>query len=447
MASWKGLYINVDAPEHATTEEEEPRDHEPKGQPAGSKEKPDEDSLYEAVDPATRLEVKPREQVPPEWSPARKPMYSRKVVMLTGAALLAVSVFLNVLLLTMGTVHYSKMTDTLEQVQKENKRLKDADEMACYKLTYIQLTTDKIECEIPVETKALAAPSPFLLYNEDKNVCATIQEQNYLTAASCSPDVQDQYFQPLSGGLLHHVASQLCVAAPSRKNKMALVLTPCNPRSSLQHWECRNHDLLALKGTDLYFNYGNSVNKRVMLYDGNGPWSRWLIYGTHNNICNSCNPLGRDWTSFQESYYFFSHSPGSWDVANQSCISMGSHLVTINSAEEKEQKHISNEDDDYSNHGTHGFVVCEAVHMLAYEDLDYVATIMKTTSFWIGLTDQQLEGTWKWVDGTKLGPENRYWHSTEPNGGKNENCAMMSHGMWYDFPCKERRHWVCKRKL
>ncbi|XP_042308235.1 macrophage mannose receptor 1-like [Sceloporus undulatus] len=305
------------------------------------------------------------------------------MVILTGAALLSVSVFLNVLLLTMGTVHYYKMADTLEQVQKENKWLKEA------------------------------APSPFLLYNENKNVCATILEQNYLTAVSCSPDVQDQHFQLLSGGLLSHLVSHLCVAAQSRKNKMALILTPCNPRSSLQHWECRNHDLLALKDTDLYFNYGNSVNKRVMLYDGNGPWSRWLIYGTHNNICNSCSPLGRDWKSFQESYYFFSHSPGSWDVANQSCISMGSHLVTISSAEEK----------------------------------DYVATIMKTTSYWIGLTDLELEGTWKWVDGTNVGPENRYWHSTEPNGGKNENCAMVSHGMWYDYPCKERHYWVCERKL
>uniref|UniRef100_G1KS57 C-type lectin domain-containing protein n=1 Tax=Anolis carolinensis TaxID=28377 RepID=G1KS57_ANOCA len=250
MASWKGLYVNVEAHEHGI---EEPRNHEPKSQPAGIKEQPEEDSLYEAVDPTTRLEVKQREPVPPTSSPARTPTCSRKVILLTGAALLAISMFLNVLLLTMGTVHYSKMGDTLEQVRNENKRLQET----------------------------------------------------------------------------------------------------------------------------------------------------------------ACTPLGRDWNAFQESYYFFSHTPGSWDVANQSCTSMGSHLLTINSAEEK----------------------------------DYVANVMKITSYWIGLTDQELEGDWKWVDGTKAEREKSYWHSSEPGGGKSENCAMVSHALWYDCPCKERYHWICKRRI
>ncbi|XP_062827484.1 C-type lectin domain family 4 member K isoform X1 [Anolis carolinensis] len=380
MASWKGLYVNVEAHEHGI---EEPRNHEPKSQPAGIKEQPEEDSLYEAVDPATRLEAKQREPVPPTSSPARTPTCSRKVILLTGAALLAISMFLNVLLLTMGTVHYSKMGDTLEQVRNENKRLQET------------------------------VSSSFLLYNENKNVCATNGEENYLTAVSCSSDVRAQHFQLLFSGLLRHVASGLCVAAQERRSRKALLLKPCKPQSSLQHWTCRDHDLLALKGSDLYFNYGNSVRQRVILFDGSGPWSRWLIYGTHSSICNSCTPLGRDWNAFQESYYFFSHTPGSWDVANQSCTSMGSHLLTINSAEEK----------------------------------DYVANVMKITSYWIGLTDQELEGDWKWVDGTKAEREKSYWHSSEPGGGKSENCAMVSHALWYDCPCKERYHWICKRRI
>ncbi|XP_058023981.1 CD209 antigen-like protein A [Ahaetulla prasina] len=49
----------------------------------------------------------------------------------------------------------------------------------------------------------------------------------------------------------------------------------------------------------------------------------------------ACNPFSMDWTIFQGSYYFFSYSPGTWDVANQSCTSMGFHLVMINSIEEK----------------------------------------------------------------------------------------------------------------
>ncbi|KAF7235675.1 Macrophage mannose receptor 1 [Varanus komodoensis] len=260
--------------------------------------------------------------------------------------------------------------------------------------------------------------SSFLLYNENLNICvATAQESKFLKGAPCDPRVQAQHFQWLSGGLLRHVASQLCVAASGAKSKTALHLKPCYARSSLQHWECREDNLLALEGKDLYFNYGNSAQDVVMLYSGKGLWSRWLVYQTRNSVCNSetqqsCPPFVRDWTSFQGSYYFLSHSPGPWDVANQSCTSMGSHLLVINSAKEK----------------------------------DHIAALSQTRSCWIGLIDQVLESDWTWVDGTRMGPDSSYWGQNEPNGGKAENCALMRNSLWYDYPCKESYHWICERK-
>lgn len=115
----------------------------------------------------------------------------------------------------------------------------------------------------------------------------TIKQPSNLIKVSCDPDIPSQRFQWLSRGLLRHVASQLCVEASTAKNRVAILLKPCNVRRSFQHWECRDHDLLALQGTDLYFNYGNSAKKLAMLYSQNGRWSRWLIYGTHSNICSS----------------------------------------------------------------------------------------------------------------------------------------------------------------
>ncbi|XP_034293722.1 macrophage mannose receptor 1-like isoform X2 [Pantherophis guttatus] len=405
MASWKGIYSNVDVLEQQT---EDPKVLDQRKW-ADSKENPEMESTYEPIDPAISLNGKEVELLPADCSPACwKPAFTCRAAMVTVALVLATSVSLNVLLLALGLVHYSKMVATLEQAHQENRQLQEA------------------------------VPDPFLLFNEAHNACMTIKQPNNLIKVSCDPDAPGQRFQWLSRGLLRHVASQLCVEASTAKNRVAILLKPCNVQRSFQHWECRDHDLLALQGTDLYFNYGNSAKKIAMLYSQNGHWSRWLIYGTHSNICSTCNPFSMDWTFFQGSYYFFSYSPGTWDVANQSCTSMGFHLVMINSIEEK----------------------------------GHVATIMKAPSCWIGLTDQVLEDDWKWVDGThiehgdrnlgrshnsgtpekhhnseQLPNELNYWHQNEPNGGKGENCASMQNSLWYDHECKEKFHWICERRF
>ncbi|XP_025027798.1 macrophage mannose receptor 1-like [Python bivittatus] len=379
MALWKGLYSNVDVLEHQT---DDPKVHEQRRW-SDSKENPEVESTYEPIDPAIRLEGREAEPLPAGCCPACwKPPFTCKAGIVAGTAVLATSVSLNMLLLALGLVHYSKMVATLEQAHQENKRLQEA------------------------------VPNSFLLYNEAHNACMTMKQPNNLVKASCDPGVPTQHFQRLSRGLLRHVASQLCVQAHGAKNKVAIILQPCNAQRSLQHWECHDHDLLALQGTALYFHYGHSAQKLAMLYSQSGRWSRWLIYGTQNNICSTCNPFSKDWTFFQGSYYFFSYSPGTWEVANQSCTSMGFHLVMINSIEEK----------------------------------GHVTTIMKTPACWIGLTDQVLEGDWKWVDGTRVEHDNSYWHH-EPNGGKGENCALMQNSLWYDHQCKDNFHWVCERKL
>ncbi|XP_060539411.1 CD209 antigen-like protein D isoform X5 [Pantherophis guttatus] len=244
-----------------------------------SKENPEMESTYEPIDPAISLNGKEVELLPADCSPACwKPAFTCRAAMVTVALVLATSVSLNVLLLALGLVHYSKMVATLEQAHQENRQLQEA----------------------------------------------------------------------------------------------------------------------------------------------------------------ACNPFSMDWTFFQGSYYFFSYSPGTWDVANQSCTSMGFHLVMINSIEEK----------------------------------GHVATIMKAPSCWIGLTDQVLEDDWKWVDGThiehgdrnlgrshnsgtpekhhnseQLPNELNYWHQNEPNGGKGENCASMQNSLWYDHECKEKFHWICERRF
>lgn len=76
------------------------------------------------------------------------------------------------------------------------------------------------------------------------------------------------------------------------------------------------------------------------------------------------------------------------------------------------------------------------------EELDFVTNLCSRT--WIGLSDTQQEGKWKWVDGTDLvGVGN--WHTGEPNDIGNEDCVEISpsDGKWNDVPCTEKLSWIC----
>ncbi|XP_029920228.1 CD209 antigen-like protein E [Myripristis murdjan] len=119
------------------------------------------------------------------------------------------------------------------------------------------------------------------------------------------------------------------------------------------------------------------------------------------------------WLYFNNSLYYFSSARKTWNDSRQDCQSRGADLVIINSREEQE----------------------------------FTGQLKKLT--WIGLTDSETEGIWKWVDGTPL--TTSYWGPGEPNsdGGRNEDCGEIRfhdrRNSWNDESCGSSNFWICEK--
>ncbi|XP_033724612.1 echinoidin-like [Pecten maximus] len=132
--------------------------------------------------------------------------------------------------------------------------------------------------------------------------------------------------------------------------------------------------------------------------------------------------------SFEDQCYLFEiHHHQDWAHANNDCQAKGGHLLTIHSS--KEQNFI----------------------MSTLGSLNFAGN-----GVWLGLTDQNTEGTFIWADGSPV--DFTYWASGQPAGlggiaAAQEDCTLMKYrdsGHWHDYPCSsilfipENYGWVCK---
>ncbi|XP_044073432.1 CD209 antigen-like protein E [Siniperca chuatsi] len=131
--------------------------------------------------------------------------------------------------------------------------------------------------------------------------------------------------------------------------------------------------------------------------------------------CEKTCPAG--WTMFSYACYFLSDESGSWDKGREYCRGKGADLVVITSTEEQR----------------------------------FLLGLTKKPS-WIGLNDRDVEGTWKWIDGTPLNLT--YWHNNQPdNGGGSqkwgeEDCAHIRtewSNHWNDLSCNAALQWICEK--
>ncbi|XP_024658576.2 CD209 antigen-like protein A [Maylandia zebra] len=132
-----------------------------------------------------------------------------------------------------------------------------------------------------------------------------------------------------------------------------------------------------------------------------------------DNLQRKLQAYQQNWAAFNGSLFQVSSEKKSWQQSRQDCLQKGADLMIINSR------------------GEQNFVNQLKMRL------------------WIGLTDSETEGTWKWVDGTRM--TTSYWNSGEPNGGRNENCGEIktydSEKSWNDESCSNEKFWICEKRV
>ncbi|XP_063043318.1 hepatic lectin-like [Engraulis encrasicolus] len=100
------------------------------------------------------------------------------------------------------------------------------------------------------------------------------------------------------------------------------------------------------------------------------------------------------WKYFNGNYYYFPTDRKTWADSRDACVTMGGHLVIIETQEEQ-----------------------------------YFLQEQKPDNYcWIGLTDSAKEGEWRWVDNTLLNNNITFWAGSQPDG--NDPLGQDCIGLW-----------------
>nr|XP_021518291.1 C-type lectin domain family 4 member D isoform X3 [Meriones unguiculatus] len=152
------------------------------------------------------------------------------------------------------------------------------------------------------------------------------------------------------------------------------------------------------------------------------PWVFAVVFISLLSACFITSCFGGTWTccpvswrAFQSNCYLPLNDNQTWHESERNCSGMGGHLATINT--EAEQNFVT-------------------------QSLD------RRFSYFLGLTTENMEDQWQWVDKTPFNPRMAFWQDGEPSSIMKENCVVLAYDQdkwaWNDILChlKERR--ICQ---
>ena len=122
------------------------------------------------------------------------------------------------------------------------------------------------------------------------------------------------------------------------------------------------------------------------------------------------------WELFGNSCYLLGSKQMAWEDASEHCSSMGSHLLEVDNADER----------------------------------DFLVQKYKAKyTVWVGGNDKETEGTFVWQASKKMIPTDSFYLG-EPNGGRNENCAELycqsaRVSKLNDRNCRDKRNYICEK--
>ncbi|XP_028655678.1 CD209 antigen-like protein E [Erpetoichthys calabaricus] len=135
----------------------------------------------------------------------------------------------------------------------------------------------------------------------------------------------------------------------------------------------------------------------------------------------TCVFCPESWLKFEKKcYYISTNNQMSWDSSQDKCVSLGGHLVIIESTQE--QKFLEK-------------------------------STVKNMHYWIGLNNLATEGGWRWLNNKTLDGKITFWstqYGKQPdNYNGAEHCVEASNHEdildWNDITCGTQYMWICEK--
>uniref|UniRef100_A0A8C3XBH0 Mannose receptor C-type 1 n=1 Tax=Cyanoderma ruficeps TaxID=181631 RepID=A0A8C3XBH0_9PASS len=317
----------------------------------------------------------------------------------------------------------------------------------------------------------------FLLYNKVNSLCLEASVAQSVRTATCNQDNESQKFRWITDHQLMSVKLKLCLGVPLKKDKAMVTLYPCNQKSELQWWECRNESLLALQGEDLFFSPGNEEHDNVLLKKELSAKSKWNIYGAMDVLCSQgyeetftllgnafgapcvfpfllerqwraeCTAAGRAdgrlWCATTADYdkdqrYGFCPSR---DIFFQSTTDPSTNVPYQINADSALTWHQARKSCQQQN--------AELLSIVDIHEQTYLRELTDGTysALWIGLNRLDLSSGWEWTGGSPLQYLNWAPGSPSPESGK--LCVVLNSEIkakWQNLECDQKLGYICKKR-